>query len=203
MVESEIFATGTSYGCGYSFFFKRMHRKQRFLPQAAMSSYLSLQRKQGNDGKHEVLFNRIGARTAACQLERSVLAGGRHGCRRCGTVNEAPCSTQAPCDSCGGTASAPCEAAAPAEPVMVEKTIMVPTTETETKTIQVTEYTTETREKKVTVTQRVPKTRDGHPQLHRDGAENGNQDGYLQRLQAGRHRRSPGIHGEHAAHRNA
>lgn len=83
------------------------------------------------------------------------LAAARHGCRRCGAVCSAPCTTQAPCNTCGSCESAPCEAAAPA---MVEKTIMVPTTELVTRKIHVTEYTTETRERTVTVNKRVPKT---------------------------------------------
>jgi hypothetical protein len=86
-------------------------------------------------------------------------AGIRHGCNRCGTVCNSPCSAQSPCNSCGSTSSAPCESAAPAPaPTMVEKTIMVPQMETETRTIHVTEYTNETREKTITVMNRVPKT---------------------------------------------
>lgn len=80
---------------------------------------------------------------------------GRHGCLRCGSVASAPCTAQAPCNSCGSAESAPCESAAPK---MVEKTIMVPQMETETRKVCVTEYTNETRERKVTVMQRVPKT---------------------------------------------
>ncbi|HEY4311861.1 MAG TPA: hypothetical protein VGN12_20605 [Pirellulales bacterium] len=41
---------------------------------------------------------------------------------------------------------------------MVEKTVMVPKMETETRKVNVTEYTNETRERTITVMQRVPKT---------------------------------------------
>jgi len=58
--------------------------------------------------------------------------------------------------------AAPCEAAAPCAPApapkMVERTIMVPQTVTENRTVKCTEYTNETREKKITVMNRVPKT---------------------------------------------
>jgi hypothetical protein len=86
-----------------------------------------------------------------------VLAGGRHGCRGCGEVYNAPCSSQSPCGSCGSAASSPC-GTAPTEPVMVEKTILVPKTEMETQTIHVTQYKPETRERTVAVMNRVPKT---------------------------------------------
>lgn len=75
-------------------------------------------------------------------------AFGGHGRHRGGCAPE--------CDA------APCEAAAPCEPApapkMVERTIMVPQTVTENRTVKCTEYTNETREKKITVMNRVPKT---------------------------------------------
>ncbi len=76
------------------------------------------------------------------------LAGARHGCRRCNEAHNGPC---------GGAVSSPCEAVG-AEPTMVEKTIMVPTTEIETLTVHVTQYKPETRERTVTEMRRVPKT---------------------------------------------
>ena len=82
-------------------------------------------------------------------------AGRRHRRGYChsGYVNS--CGTQASCGTCDTGA---CDLAPAPEPEMVEKTIMVPTTVTETRTIQVTECKLETRQRTYTVMKRVPKT---------------------------------------------
>lgn len=101
------------------------------------------------------MLQRCGVLLAALLLlafAASAEAGIRHGCRACC----APCVTYAGC-GCGDCA--PAVVAAPVQPTYVERTIYVPEMVTETRKVQVCEYTNETRERRFTVYRQVPEVK--------------------------------------------